>query len=173
VRILGLDPGLRRTGWGVIDARDNRLRHVANGVIAPPAGAEMSARLAHLFDGVAAVLADHAPEAAAVEAIFVSKNGASTLKLGQARGVVMLAPARATLPVHEYAANAIKKSVVGAGHADKAQIGAMVRMLMPGCEPAGDDAADALAVAICHAHHAATNALWTAQQDVGSAEALP
>ncbi len=114
------------------------------------------------------MLADHAPETAAVEAIFVSKNGASTLKLGQARGVVMLAPARAALPVHEYAANAIKKSVVGAGHADKAQIGAMVRMLMPGCQPAGDDAADALAVAICHAHHAATNALWEARRDVGS-----
>jgi crossover junction endodeoxyribonuclease RuvC len=169
LRILGLDPGLRRTGWGVIEARDNRLRHVANGTIAPPANAEMGARLARLFDGVADLLVEHRPDAAAVEAIFVSKNGASTLKLGQARGVVMLAPARAALPVHEYAANAIKKSVVGAGHADKAQIGAMVRMLMPGCVPDGDDAADALAVAICHAHHAQTRAAWTAPQSAGAA----
>jgi crossover junction endodeoxyribonuclease RuvC len=169
MRILGLDPGLRRTGWGVIDARDDRLRHVANGVIAPPAGAAISDRLTRLYQGVAAIVAEHGPDAAAVEAIFVSKNAASTLKLGQARGVVMLAPARAGVPVHEYAANAIKKAVVGAGHADKAQIGAMVRMLMPGCAPAGDDAADALAVAICHAHHAATRRRWAAD----TAEAAP
>lgn len=163
MRILGLDPGLRRTGWGVIEARGNRLTHIANGTIAPPAKASTAARLTHLFEGVRAILEEFAPDTAAIEEVFVNQNAGSALKLGQARGVVFLAPSTAGIEVAEYAANLVKKSVVGAGHADKQQIDAMVRMLLPGCDPDGEDAADALAVAICHAHHATTKALWAAE----------
>ncbi|HUC63246.1 MAG TPA: crossover junction endodeoxyribonuclease RuvC [Alphaproteobacteria bacterium] len=162
MRLLGLDPGLRLTGWGVVEADRGRLRHVANGTIASDAGLETAARLVQLYDGVAQVIARHAPEAAAVEETFVNKNAATTLKLGLARGVVLLAPARAGLPVAEYPANLVKKSIVGAGHAGKEQIQAMVRHLLPGIAIDGPDAADALAVAICHAHHAATLARWRA-----------
>ena len=155
MRLLGLDPGLRLTGWGVIDVDGNRLRHVAHGVVKVAGDRSLAERLGDLFEGVSAVIAAQQPLEAAVEETFVNVNPASTLKLGQARGVVMLAPARAGLPVFEYAANLVKKSVTGAGHADKRQIAMMVGRLLPGVE-AGADAADALAVAICHAHHRAT-----------------
>jgi len=155
MRLLGLDPGLRLTGWGVIAVEGNHLRHVAHGVVKVAADRPLAERLNELFDGVARVIAAQRPAEAAVEETFVSVNPGSTLKLGQARGVVLLAPARAGLPVFEYAANLVKKSVTGAGHADKRQIALMVGRLLPGAE-ATADAADALAVAICHAHHRAT-----------------
>ena len=155
MRLIGFDPGLRLTGWGVIDVEGNRLRHVAHGVVKVPTDRSLAERLNALFDGVAAVVAAHRPQEAAVEETFVNTNPGSTLKLGQARGVVMVVPARAGLQVFEYAANLVKKSVVGAGHADKHQIAMMVGRLLPGVE-ATADAADALAVAICHAHHRAT-----------------
>ena len=155
MRLIGLDPGLRLTGWGVIDVEGNRLRHVAHGVVKVAGDRSLAERLAELFEAIAAVVAAQQPVEAAVEETFVNINPGSTLKLGQARGVVMLAPARAGLPVFEYAANLVKKSVVGAGHADKRQIAMMVGRLLPGVE-ATADAADALAVAICHAHHRAT-----------------
>ena len=155
MRLIGLDPGLRLTGWGVIDVDGNRLRHVAHGVVKVAGDRPLAERLAELFEATAAVVAAQQPLEAAVEETFVNINPGSTLKLGQARGVVMLAPARAGLPVFEYAANLVKKSVTGAGHADKRQIAMMVGVLLPGVE-ASADAADALAVAICHAHHRAT-----------------
>ena len=155
MRLIGLDPGLRLTGWGVIDVEGNRLRHVAHGAVKVPADQSLAERLRALFEAIAAVVAAQQPLEAAVEETFVNINPGSTLKLGQARGVVMLAPARAGLPVFEYAANLVKKSVTGAGHADKRQIAMMVGVLLPGVE-ASADAADALAVAICHAHHRAT-----------------
>ncbi|RZJ16508.1 MAG: crossover junction endodeoxyribonuclease RuvC [Brevundimonas sp.] len=151
-RILGLDPGLRRTGWGVVVAEGSRLRWIAHGVVAPPEGAPFSERLLHLLDGVGAVCADHGCDEAAVEEIFVNMNPASTLKLGHARAAVMLAPARAGLSVAEYSTTLIKKAVVGAGHADKSQIAFMVKRLLPGAGEVKADAADALAVAIAHAH---------------------
>jgi len=155
MRLIGLDPGLRLTGWGVIDVEGNRLRHVAHGVVKVAGDRPLAERLAELFEAIAAVVAAQQPLEAAVEETFVNINPGSTLKLGQARGVVMLAPARAGLPVFEYAANLVKKSVTGAGHADKRQIAMMVGRLLPGVE-ASADAADALAVAITHAHHLAT-----------------
>ena len=155
MRLIGLDPGLRLTGWGVIDVDGNRMRHVAHGVVKVAGDRPLAERLAELFEATAAVVAAQQPLEAAVEETFVNINPGSTLKLGQARGVVMLAPARAGLPVFEYAANLVKKSVTGAGHADKRQIAMMVGRLLPGVE-ASADAADALAVAICHAHHRAT-----------------
>ena len=155
MRLIGLDPGLRLTGWGVIDVEGNRLRHVAHGVIKVAGDRSLAERLCLLFDGIAAVIAAQQPQEAAVEETFVNVNPGSTLKLGQARGVVMLAPARAGMPVFEYATNLVKKSVVGAGHAEKHQVAMMVGRLLPGVD-ATADAADALAVAICHAHHRAT-----------------
>ena len=151
VRILGLDPGLRRTGWGVIVSEGARLRWVAHGVVAPPETAPLSERLLHLLDALAAICADHGCEEAAVEEVFVNVNPSSTLKLGHARAAVMLAPARCGLPVAEYSPNLIKKAVVGAGHADKSQIAFMVKRLLPTAGEAKADAADALAVAITHA----------------------
>jgi crossover junction endodeoxyribonuclease RuvC len=156
MRILGLDPGLRNTGWGIIDVIDNRLRHVADGVVKSDSTLSLAERLVQLHDGVNAVITQWAPEEAAVEETFVNKNPESTLKLGQARGVVLLAPARAGLPVGEYSAALVKQSVVGTGRAAKEQVGMMVRTLLPGCFAATADAADALAVAICHAHHRST-----------------
>ncbi|EME68171.1 Holliday junction resolvase [Paramagnetospirillum caucaseum] len=147
---------MRNTGWGIIDAVDNRLRHVADGVIRPDSSAELAERLVQLHDGIAAVIADFSPDEAAVEETFVNMNPASTLKLGQARGVVLLVPAKAGLRVGEYAATLVKQSVVGTGRAAKEQVGMMVRTLLPGCLAATPDAADALAVAICHAHHRGT-----------------
>lgn len=152
MRLIGIDPGLRHTGWGVIDVKGSHLTHVANGTIHPDSKADMAARLAELFDALSAVIETHKPHSAAVETTFVNRDGAATLKLGQARGVVLLAPARAGLEVAEYAPNQVKKSLVGAGHADKTQIQTMVKMLLPGCAPDSADAADALAVAITHAH---------------------
>jgi len=154
--ILGLDPGLGTTGWGVVRAEGNRLSHVANGQIRTDASAALPARLAALDAALAQVIATHDPDAAAVEEVFVNTNPQSTLKLGQARGVVLLGAARAGLPVGEYAARLVKKSVVGVGSAGKDQVHAMVARLLPGCAPAGPDAADALAVAITHAHMSAS-----------------
>jgi crossover junction endodeoxyribonuclease RuvC len=156
VRILGLDPGLRHTGWGVIEARDNRLRIVADGAVHTTPTAALAERLAELYEGLAAVIEVHAPHEAAVEETFVNKNPHSTLKLGQARGIALLAPARAGLPVAEYQPTLIKKAVVGTGTARKDQVVMMVRTLLPGCTAETADAADALAVAICHAHHRAS-----------------
>lgn len=160
MRLLGLDPGLRITGWGVIEAEGNRLRHICDGIIRSDAQAGLAERLLQLHRGLAAVIAQYQPDEAAVEETFVNRNPASTLKLGQARGVVMLAPALAGVAVSEYAANLVKKSVVGTGHADKRQIQAMIALLLPGAHLATADAADALAVAVCHAHHRQTNQRW-------------
>jgi crossover junction endodeoxyribonuclease RuvC len=152
MRVLGIDPGLRNMGWGVISVDGSRLSHVANGVC-ESVGTDLGVRLVSLFTQLQRILAIHAPVAAAVEQTFVNKDGAGTLKLGQARGIAMLVPALAGIEVGEYAPNAIKKAVVGVGHADKAQVAHMVRLQLPGVELAGPDAADALAIAICHAHH--------------------
>lgn len=157
MRILGIDPGLRTLGWGVIDSNGSRLRHVANGQIKSQ-GDDLAVRLLSLYDQLGAVLRLHRPESAAVEQTFVNKDGAGTLKLGQARGIALLVPAQAGLPVGEYAPNRVKKTVVGVGHADKAQVLHMVRLQLPGCEPAGPDAADALAIAMCHAFYSAAAA---------------
>ncbi|WP_066826890.1 crossover junction endodeoxyribonuclease RuvC [Sphingomonas mali] len=154
--ILGLDPGLGTTGWGVIRAEGNRLSHLANGQLKTDASESLPRRLAHLDTMLAALIADHAPDAAAVEEVFVNMNPQSTLKLGQARGVVLLGAARSGMEVGEYAARLVKKAVVGVGNAEKAQVHAMVGRLLPGVKIAGSDAADALAVAICHAHHLAS-----------------
>jgi crossover junction endodeoxyribonuclease RuvC len=160
MRLIGFDPGLRNTGWGVIEAAGNRLTYVADGTIRPAPNQEMAARLRALHDGLAVVLDEFKPLEAAVEETFVNKNPNSTLKLGQARGVVLLAPALFGIPVAEYSANRIKKSVVGAGHAAKEQVQMMVSRLLPGCAFSSADAADALAVAICHAHFAQTRQHW-------------
>lgn len=154
MRVIGVDPGLRRTGWGVVDVEGVKLRHVANGVCQSDDKAPLGERLASLFRQLQSVLDDHQPQAAAVEQTFVNKDASSTLKLGQARGVAMLAPSLFGLDVAEYAPNAVKKAVVGVGHADKRQIAHMVSALLPGVSLAGPDAADALAIAICHAYHA-------------------
>ncbi|MGK9231787.1 crossover junction endodeoxyribonuclease RuvC [Inquilinus limosus] len=158
MRILGLDPGLRHTGWGILDVDGNRLRYVADGSVDSDDKADLATRLVQLHDGLAEVLREWTPDEAAVEETFVNKNPTSTLKLGLARGVVLLVPALAGLRVAEYGANHIKKSVVGAGHADKTQVQHMVRMLLPGATFRTPDAADALAVAVCHAHHRQTEA---------------
>jgi len=155
MRLLGLDPGLRHTGWGIVDAEGNRLRHVASGRIDSGEGT-IAERLVRLYDGVTDVIERFHPDEAAVEETYVNMNPSSTLKLGLARGAVILAPAKAGLAVAEYSPSLIKKSVVGSGRAEKDQVGRMVRMLLPGAEPSSADAADALAIAICHAHHAAT-----------------
>lgn len=154
--ILGLDPGLGTTGWGLMRAEGNRLAHLANGQLKTDAAAPLPRRLAHLDAMLAALIADHAPDSAAVEEVFVNANPQSTLKLGQARGVVLCAGARAGLDVGEYATRLIKKAVVGVGGAEKVQVHAMVSRLLPGVKIDGPDAADALAVAICHAHHLAS-----------------
>lgn len=163
LRLLGLDPGLRHTGWGVIDVAGNRLSYVADGVAHSRQGDALADRLVTLFRQIGAVIERFQPDEAAVEESFVNKNPASTLKLGVARGVVLLAPAERGLPVTEYSTNLIKKSVVGVGHADKGQVQMMVRRLLPGCLAEDPDAADALAAAICHAHHAQTRRAWTAK----------
>jgi len=154
--VLGLDPGLGTTGWGLIRAEGNRLSHLANGQFKTDAKESLARRLSHLDSQLAALIADHAPQAAAVEEVFVNANPQSTLKLGQARGVALLAIARAGIEPGEYAARLVKKAVVGVGNAEKPQVHAMVARLLPGAKIAGADAADALAVAICHAHHLAS-----------------
>jgi len=162
LKLLGLDPGLRATGWGIIAVDGNRLSHIADGVIAPGEDGELADRLARLYRALAELIAVHAPDEAAVEETFVNRNPQSTLKLGQARGVVLLAPALAGIKVFEYPANLVKKSLVGAGHAAKQQVAMMVRTLLPGATLATADAADALAVAVCHAHHRASYLRWGA-----------
>ena len=153
IRIIGIDPGLRRTGWGIIDSLGNSLRFVASGTVRSDDKAPLATRLCQLHDGLAEVLHQAMPHEAAVEQTFVNKDATATLKLGQARGIAMLVPARAGLIVAEYAPNAVKKAVIGVGHGEKKQIHMMVKVLMPRAVFDTDDAADALAIAICHAHH--------------------
>lgn len=171
MRLIGLDPGLRHTGWGVIDVEGNRLRFVAAGTVSTPSTMELPRRLAALAQGLRAVIALHRPDEAAVEETFVNKNPDSTLKLGLARGVVLLVPAEAGLPVGEYSANHVKKSIVGAGHAEKSQVAMMVARLLPGSGVHGADAADALAVAICHAHNRGTEKRWSEARVMAGARA--
>lgn len=152
MRVMGIDPGLRNLGWGVIEMRGNRLTHVANGVC-HSRGDELAPRLLSLHQQLTDVMTQYQPDTAAVELTFVNKDGVATLKLGQARGIALLVPAQFGLSIGEYAPNKVKKTVVGVGHADKAQIAHMVKVQLPGVELAGPDAADALAIAICHAHH--------------------
>ena len=153
IRILGIDPGLRRTGWGIVGIKGSSLSFVAAGTVGSDASAPLAERLLQLHGGLMAVIGAHMPDEAAVEATFVNRDAGATLKLGQARGIAMLAPAQAGLPVAEYAPNQVKKTVVGAGHGAKAQIRMMVSVLLPKATFDSDDAADALAIAICHAHH--------------------
>src|SRR5947208_10809979 len=153
IRILGIDPGLRRTGWGMVTIDGNRLSFLACGSVATDEKAALAVRLLAIHDGLKRVVADHGPDEAAVEATFVNRDAVATLKLGQARGIAMLVPAIAGLPVAEYAPNLIKKTIVGAGHSEKAQIRMMIGVLLPKADPRSDDAADALAIAVCHAHH--------------------
>ncbi len=155
VRIIGIDPGLRRCGWGIIESEGNRLRYVACGTITPPVHLTLAERLNRLFVEISEVIALHRPDEAAVEETFVNAGARSALQLGQARGVALMTPASMGLPVGEYAANLVKKSVVGTGHAEKTQVAVMVKTLLPAAEVRGADAADALAIAICHAHHRA------------------
>lgn len=153
IRIIGIDPGLRCTGWGVVEAAGNALRFIAAGTIKSDAKAPLAARLKHIHDGLREVIARQAPDEAAVEQTFVNKDAVATLKLGQARGVAMLVPALAGLDVAEYAPNAVKKTVIGVGHGDKQQVHMMVKVLMPKAVFDSEHAADALAIAICHVHH--------------------
>jgi crossover junction endodeoxyribonuclease RuvC len=161
VRLLGIDPGLRFTGWGLIDADGSRLRHIANGVIATDSIDSVPDRLKILHDALIAVLTQHRPTEAAVEETYVNRNGAATLKLGYARGIALLAPALAGVPVTEYSAKTVKLAVVGTGGAEKEQVVMMVRRLLPGAALHRSDAADALAVAICHAHHRSSRLAWS------------
>jgi crossover junction endodeoxyribonuclease RuvC len=160
--LLGIDPGLRFTGWGVIEVHGNRLRHIADGVIATDSAESVPLRLKALHDALTKLLAEMRPDEAAVEETYVNRNGTATLKLGYARGVALLAPALAGITVAEYGAKSVKLAVVGTGSADKDQVQMMVRRLLPGAILRRADAADALAVAICHAHHRATRRAWAA-----------
>ena len=153
IRILGIDPGLRRTGWGVVEITGNRLGFLGCGSVLTDERAALAARLLAIHDGLMRILEQYRPDEAAVEATFVNKDATATLKLGQARGIAMVVPARAGVPVAEYAPNLVKKSIVGVGHGDKAQVRMMIGVLLPKADPASDDAADALAVAVTHAHH--------------------
>ena len=160
IRLLGIDPGLRFTGWGLIDVAGNRLCHVADGVIATDSTDTVPARLKVLHDALRALLELHQPAETAVEETYVNRNGSATLKLGYARGVALLAPALVGVPVTEYAAKTVKMAVVGTGGAEKEQVAIMVRRLLPGATLRRNDAADALAVAICHAHHRSSRLAW-------------
>src|SRR6478609_1227135 len=153
IRIIGIDPGLRRTGWGIIDTLGNSLRFVASGTVTSDGDMDLASRLCQLHDGLAEVVHSYKPDEAAVEQTFVNKDAVATLKLGQARGIAMLVPARAGLRVAEYAPNAVKKAVIGVGHGEKQQIHMMLKVLMPKATFDTEHAADALAIAICHAHH--------------------
>ncbi|WP_376876909.1 crossover junction endodeoxyribonuclease RuvC [Albirhodobacter sp. R86504] len=153
MRVIGIDPGLRNLGWGIIDVAGSRLSHVANGIIHSDAKTELASRLLQLHMQLTAIFERYLPDGAAVEQTFVNKDAVATLKLGQARGIALLVPAQAGLAIGEYAPNAVKKAVVGVGHADKVQIQHMVKLQLPGVQLAGADAADALAIAITHAHH--------------------
>ena len=163
-RLLGIDPGLRFTGWGMIEADGSRLRHIADGVIATDSAASVPERLKALHESLMALLAEHRPQEAAIEETYVNRNGTATLKLGYARGVALLAPGLAGVPVTEYAARSVKLAVVGTGGADKVQVQMMVRRLLPGAAIRRTDAADALAVAICHAHSRASRIGWNLRQ---------
>lgn len=172
IRVLGIDPGLQHTGWGVIEVRDNRLGAVASGTVHTDASLSLAERLGQIHDGISHVIAQWTPDEAACEETFVNKNPLSTLKLGQARGAALVAAARAGLLVAEYPPKSIKQAVVGTGGAAKEQVQMMVRTLLPGCAPPSADAADALAVAICHAHlRASTQAVSAALAKMHRAEA--
>ena len=164
IRILGIDPGLRRTGWGIVEIEGNRLAFVACGSVSTDDKADLAIRLLTLHDGLFRIVEEFVPDEAAVEATFVNKDAAATLKLGQARGIAMLVPARASVPVAEYAPNLVKKTIVGAGHGEKAQIRMMIGVLLPKADPQSHDAADALAIAVCHAHHRTSILLKAAAQ---------
>ena len=153
IRILGIDPGLRRTGWGVIGCAGNRLMYVACGSVETDSSVSLAERLVAIHDGLARIVEEFRPDEAAVEATFVNRDAVATLKLGQARGIALLVPARAGVSVAEYAPNLVKKTIVGAGHSEKAQIRMMVDVLLPKADPQSEDAADALAIAVTHAHH--------------------
>jgi crossover junction endodeoxyribonuclease RuvC len=158
-RIIGLDPGLRNTGWGVIEAEGSRLIYVADGAVHSDAELSLAERLLQIHEQVLHVIREFMPDEAAIEETFVNTDARATLKLGQARGAVMLSPAICKIPVSEYAPNTVKKSVVGAGHADKAQVKHMVKLLLPRADMKTADSTDALAIAICHAHHRGSNRL--------------
>ena len=153
IRILGIDPGLRRTGWGLVEIEGNRLSFIACGSVATDDRAALASRLLAIYEGLVCVVDEFRPDEAAVEATFVNKDAAATLKLGQARGIAMLVPAKTGVPVAEYAPNLVKKSIVGTGHGDKAQVRMMIGVLLPKADPSSHDAADALAIAVTHAHH--------------------
>jgi crossover junction endodeoxyribonuclease RuvC len=153
IRILGIDPGLRRTGWGLIAVEGNRLIYLACGSVATNEKLSLAERLVTIHDGLVRIVDEFRPDEAAVEATFVNRDAVATLKLGQARGIALLVPAKAGLSVAEYAPNLVKKTIVGAGHAEKAQIRLMVGVLLPKADPQSEDAADALAIAVTHAHH--------------------
>jgi crossover junction endodeoxyribonuclease RuvC len=161
IRILGIDPGLRITGWGVVESEGNRLRHIADGIVLTDSEAGVPARLRALHEALSALIDTYRPQEAAVEETYVNMNATATLKLGYARGVALLAPALAGIIVAEYGAKTVKLSVVGTGGADKNQVGLMVRRLLPGATLKRADAADALAVAICHAHHRSSRSAWS------------
>ena len=162
LRVIGLDPGLRVTGWGVIDVAGNRLSHVANGVVRADPALDLAERLVELQRGLVAVMQEHQPQAAAVEVTLANKNATSTLKLGMARGIALVTAASSGIRVGEYLPMIVKKSVVGTGHAKKPQVAMMVSRLLPGCGIVAADSADALAVAICHAHHLESHSRWQA-----------
>jgi crossover junction endodeoxyribonuclease RuvC len=168
IRIIGIDPGLRRTGWGVIDSDGVRLVYVASGLVVSDAEQTLAARLVGIHRGLSAILATHLPHEAAVEETFVNDNARATLKLGQARGIALLVPAQGGLPVSEYAPNQIKKTVTGVGHGEKSQVAAMVGLLLPRANPKSSDEADALAIAICHAHHRRANRIVVAAMERGA-----
>jgi crossover junction endodeoxyribonuclease RuvC len=153
IRILGIDPGLRRTGWGVVTCEGNRLAYIACGSVTTDDKASLAVRLVAIHEGLRAVMEKFQPDEAAVEATFVNRDAVATLKLGQARGIALLVPAQAGLSVAEYAPNLVKKTIVGAGHGEKHQIRMMIGVLLPRADPQSEDAADALAVAVTHAHH--------------------
>ena len=163
IRILGIDPGLRRTGWGVVEYLGNRLGFIACGSVETSDKAALAVRLLTLHDGLARVVDEFRPDEAAVETTFVNSNAVATLKLGQARGIAMLVPAQSGVPVSEYAPNLVKKTIVGAGHGEKAQIRMMIGVLLPKADPRSADAADALAIAVCHAHHRGASMLRLAR----------
>jgi crossover junction endodeoxyribonuclease RuvC len=153
IRIIGIDPGLRRTGWGVVETEGNRLSFLGCGSVTTDERNDLAARLLAIHDGLMRILEEFRPDEAAVEVTFVNKDAKSTLKLGQARGIAMVVPARVGVPVAEYAPNLVKKSIVGVGHGDKSQVRMMIGVLLPKADPTSDDAADALAIAVTHAHH--------------------
>jgi crossover junction endodeoxyribonuclease RuvC len=162
IRILGIDPGLRRTGWGLIACEGNRLMYLACGSVETNEKLGLAERLVTIHDGLARIVDEFRPDEAAVEATFVNRDATATLKLGQARGIALLVPAKAGLSVAEYAPNLVKKTIVGAGHAEKAQIRMMIGVLLPKADPQSHDAADALAIAVTHAHHRQSTVLAAA-----------